>query len=343
MKDYTDYILDQTKKLLDIDSPSGYTHEVISYVEDQLTSMGYKPTHTNKGGLMVALGGENKEDGLLLQAHVDTIGGIVAEVKNNGCLRIDKIGGLNPNAAEAENVRVYTRNKQVYEGTCQLLNPSTHVNNVHGDTKRTYETLEIVLDEFVETKQETEALGIKVGDYVCFEPRFRVTKQGFIKGRFLDNKLSAAVALAYAKYLKDEQVTPQRAVYIHFTVFEEVSHGGSASVPEGTTEVLAFDMGCVGKGLNGSERKLSICVKDAFGPYNYDMVSGLIEAAEQAEVDYVLDVYPHYGSDADMAIRAGHDVRHGLIGPGVYASHGYERSHIKAAMATFETVKHYVK
>ena len=54
---------------------------------------------------------------------------------------------------------------------------------------------------------------------------------------------------------------------------------------------------------------------------------GLIDAAEKTGADYAVDIYPHYGSDAGAALTGGADARHGLIGPGVFASHGYERSH----------------
>jgi len=46
-------------------------------------------------------------------------------------------------------------------------------------------------------------------------------------------------------------------------------------------------------------------------------------------------------SDVEAALRAGHDIRHGLIGPGVFASHGYERSHVDGVEATFRLIKAY--
>lgn len=165
------------------------------------------------------------------------------------------------------------------------------------------------------------------GDFVCFDPRTTVTKTGYIKSRFLDDKLSVGILLGYAKYLKEENITTERMVYQHITVYEEVGHGGAASIPEGVTEVISVDMGCVGDGLSCKETQVSICAKDSRGPYNYDVVTGLIKAAKDNDLDFAVDVYPYYGSDADVALTAGYDVRHGLIGAGVYASHGYERSH----------------
>jgi putative aminopeptidase FrvX len=187
--------------------------------------------------------------------------------------------------------------------------------------------MEVVLDEKVKSKEDTEKLGIAIGDIVCFDPRTRVTSKGYIKSRFLDDKLSVGILLAYAKYLKTEKVTPERATYVHVTVYEEVGHGGCASVPEGVTEAISVDMGCAGGHMTCDETQVSICAKDSGGPYAYEIVKGLIEAAKKEKADYAVDVYPHYGSDVEATLRAGYDVKHGLIGAGVYASHGYERSH----------------
>ena len=199
-----------------------------------------------------------------------------------------------------------------------------------------------MLDEKADSREETEKLGIMAGDFVCFDPRTTVTKTGYIKSRFLDDKLSVGILLGYAKYLKEENITTERMVYQHITVYEEVGHGGAASIPEGVTEVISVDMGCVGDGLTCKETQVSICAKVSRGPYKYDVVTGLIKAAKDNDLDFAVDVYPYYGSDADVALTAGYDVRHGLIGAGVYASHGYERSHKDGVKNTFELLKAYL-
>mgnify|MGYP001647762055 CR=1 FL=1 len=277
-----------------------------------------------------------------MEAHIDTLGAMVSEIRPNGYLALSPIGGMNANNAEAENCTVYTRDGRTYTGTFQLQNASIHVNGDYDSTKRTYENMEVVLDEMVSSKEDTLALGILPGDIVCFDPRTTYTKSGYIKSRFLDDKLSVGILLGYARYLKDERITPERAVYAHITSFEEVGHGGSASVPAGVTEAISVDMGCVGEGLTCDERMVSICAKDSGGPYHYDVVSALIEAARIAKVDFAVDVYPHYGSDAEAGLRSGIDCRHGLIGSGVYASHGYERSHVKGMENTFRLLKAYL-
>ena len=216
------------------------------------------------------------------------------------------------------------------------------VNGDYASTKRSWDTVEVVLDEAVESADDVKALGISVGDFVCFEPRTRVTKSGYIKSRFLDDKLSVGILLGFAKYLHDEGKTPTRRVYVHVTVYEEVGHGGSASVPAGVTEAISVDMGCVGAGLQCTERQVSICAKDSGGPYSYDVVKKLIAAAQKEGADYAVDIYPYYGSDVEATLRAGYDIRHGLIGAGVYASHGYERSHRDGVLNTLRVLRGYL-
>ena len=341
-KKYVDYILEQAENLINIDSPSGYGEGVTQYLLDEFGKMGYHAYRTGKGSVIADLGGEDENDAILLEGHCDTLGAMVHEIKADGHLKLTNIGGMQANNAEAENVRVITKFNGIYEGTCQLANPSVHVNGSYGTTPRTWDVMEVILDEDVKTKADAEALGIMAGDYVCFEPRFRVTEKGYIKSRFLDDKLSTAILLGFAKYVKDEDLKLSRKVYQHITVFEEVGHGACASAPEDVEELLSVDMGCVGEGLECTDRQVSICVKDGHGPYHYDVVKALIQAAKDNHIDYAADVYPYYGSDADAALSAGIDARHGLIGPGVYASHGYERSHKDAVAATLELLKAYL-
>lgn len=339
---YAQLALENTVRLLGIDSPSGYTENAAKYVQAQFAQMGYDAKITRKGGVLIDLGGEDAQDALLLEAHTDTLGGMVAQIKGNGRLRITNVGGMNANNAEAENVRVITKFSGIYEGTVQLCDASVHVNGNYSTTPRTFDTVEVVLDEDVRSAEDVRKLGIDVGDFVCFDPRSRITESGYIKSRFLDDKLSVGILQAFAQYLKDENLTPKRRVYVHVTVYEEVGHGGSASVPDGVTEAISVDMGCVGEGVQCTERQVSICAKDSGGPYSYDVVRKLIAAAKREGADYAVDVYPHYGSDVEATLRAGYDIRHGLIGAGVYASHGYERSHRDGALNTLKVIKGYL-
>ncbi|MBO4807984.1 MAG: M42 family metallopeptidase [Lachnospiraceae bacterium] len=340
---YVYYAVEMTKKLLAIDSPSGYTKKAADFVVKEYEKMGYKPQVTTKGSVIVDIGGKDKNNALLLAAHVDTLGAMVHTIKDNGNLKLDPIGGLSPNNTETENVKIVTKANGTYEGTYQLTNASIHVNGEFDDTKRSWDNMEVVLDQPVKSKEDTEKLGIMPGDYVCFNPRTVVTKSGYIKSRFLDDKLSVGILLAYAKYLKEENKTLDRKQYHYITVYEEEGHGCGSSIPAGVTEAISVDMGCVGEGLNCTERQVSICAKSSRGPYNYEIVSNLIAIAKRAKLDFAVDIYPHYGSDVDIAVRAGFDVKHGLIGAGVYASHGYERSHIDGVANTLELIALYAK
>ena len=341
-KIYADYAWEKTAELLAIDSPSGYTAKAAAWVQDAFASLGFAAHITVKGGVIIDLGGKDENDGLLLEAHADTLGAMVATIKGNGRLKLTGLGGMNPNNAEAENVRVYTRDGKVIVGTCQLSNASVHVNGDYSSAKRSWDTVEIVLDEDVHSAADTRKLGIEVGDIVCFETRTRRTATGYLKSRFLDDKLSVGILLGFAKYLADNKIVPQRRTWAHVTVYEEVGHGGSASVPAGITEAISVDMGCVGDGLQCTEKQVSICAKDSGGPYSYEVVGKLIAAAKKTEADYAVDVYPHYGSDVEATLRSGVDIRHGLIGAGVYASHGYERSPIDGVYNTLKVLCGYL-
>ena len=339
---YADYAWEQTAAVLAIDSPSGFTGKAVAWLKEQFEAMGFAAFITTKGGLMVDLGGEDKGDNLMLAAHGDTLGAMVAEIKGNGRLRLTALGGMNANNGEAENVRVYTREGTVIEGTLQLCNASLHVNDDYNGVKRSFDTTEVVLDEDVRNAADTRKLGVEVGDMVCFDPRTRKTASGYLKSRFLDDKLSVGILMGFAKYVADEKIRLPRRTWLHITVYEEVGHGCSGSVPEGVTEAISVDMGCVGDGLQCTEKQVSICAKDSGGPYSYDVVGKLIAAAKATEADYAVDVYPHYGSDVEATLRAGYDIRHGLIGPGVYASHGYERSHMDGVYNTLKVLCGYL-
>ncbi|MBQ9972306.1 MAG: M42 family metallopeptidase [Firmicutes bacterium] len=341
MNKYMEYAVSKLPEIMAIDSPSGYTSDFIDYLKGEFETLGYSPVKTIKGSLIVDLGGNDETNGIVIGAHGDTLSGMVKEIKPNGRLKITNIGGLNANNVETENCRIVTKFNGVYTGCCQFVDASLHVNKAYSETLRNFDTVEVLLDENVKCKDDVVKLGISAGDYVCFDTRTIVTESGFIKSRFLDDKLSVAIVLAYAKYLKDENITPERKVFAYISVYEEVGYGAS-SLPCDVTESLNIDMGCVGDGIECDEHKVSICAKDSGGPYNYDVVTNLIKAAKAENADYSVDIYPQYGSDVEATLRAGHEIRHGLIGPGVYASHGYERSHKDGVLATLKILKGYI-
>lgn len=335
---YHDYAVEQIEKLISIDSPTGYHYDVMAYLQKELERMGFEVRTLRKGGVIANLGGEGNP--LMMMAHVDTLGAFVHYIKGDGRLAISN-GTLNQNNIETENVRILTRDKKVYEGTIQLANASVHVNSDINE-ERKFTNLEVVLDENVSSKEDVEKLGICAGDFIMVEPRFRITESGYIKSRFLDDKASSGILLAIAKYVSEHQGCLKRNVQIFFTVHEEVGHGAACGITDDIQDILAIDMGCVGENLTCTERQVSICAKDGRGAYHFEMVNELIDVAKENELDYAVDIYPFYGSDTAAAMTAGRDVRHALIGSGVYASHGYERTHREGVKNTFELALHYV-
>jgi len=330
------YILDQMRKLMAIPSPTGMTEEATAYVLAELTRLGFKPQRMRKGTVLCDLGGQGHP--VLLSAHVDTLGAMVRSVKPNGCLRYSQLGGYNDNAIENENVLVHTRLGKTYSGTVQSVHASRHVWGDITAEKRDDKALEIVLDEDTASRADTEALGISAGDVISFDPRFTVTESGYIKSRFLDDKASAAVLLGLARAVAEGSVCLERKAIIAFTVYEEIGHGASALGHLEVEDMLAVDMGCVGDDLQCRETQVSICAKDAAGPYDWSFTNELIARAQRLQLDYAVDLYPRYSSDTATALKAGLDARFGLCGQGVFASHGYERSHVKGVMNTYRLV-----
>ncbi len=331
--DHLTYICDQLKALTAIPSPTGFTSEAVAYVMEELKRLGYAPELSRKGNVLCELGGSG--DSLLLAAHLDTLGAMVRSVKANGRLRPTTLGGHQWRTADGENCMVFTRDGHMYTGVVLNTEPSAHVADEPTEIKE--ENMEILLDENTSSKEETLALGIQNGDIIAMDPRTVITSGGYIKSRFLDDKLSAAILLGLAR----SKPVFKRRVSLLFTCYEEVGHGGSY-IPEDTEEMISVDMGCVGADLGCTERMVSICAKDSGGPYDYSVTTALAETAAGCGLDYAIDVYPHYGSDVEAALRAGYDIRHGLIGPGVYASHNYERSHIDGVRNTLALLNAYV-
>jgi putative aminopeptidase FrvX len=332
MKQYT-----TLQQLVEIDSPTGYTENACNYIFNLLKSYGYKPEYTNKGAVKCALG---KNPTLAIAAHVDTLGAIVSGVKNNGTLSFSTLGGLQLVSAEGEYVKIVTMKGKIFTGTLLLNNPSSHANNQREDTKRNFDTMHIRLDEEVYSKKDVEKLGINTGDIICFEPRYREYPNGFIKSRFMDNKAGCYALFEIAKRLKEKK--QEVPVELFFSNYEEVGHGGTVGYSDSIKELLVIDMGVLGDACEGNEVSCSICVKDSSGPYDYNFRKKLVELSEKKNIPYKLDVYPYYGSDGSAALRAGKDFRVALIGPGVAASHGVERTHKKGIEATIDLCLAYI-
>ncbi|MBA2796268.1 M42 family metallopeptidase [Streptococcus porcinus] len=340
MKTTVDYIT----KLTQIPSPTGFTKKIMEYVADELSNFGYQPIKTNKGGLMVSVKGQDDSKHRLVTAHLDTLGAIVRAIKPDGRLKMDLVGGFVYNAIEGENCTVHlAKNGKEISGTILIHQTSVHVYKDAGTAERSQANMEVRLDEKVRTADETRALGIEVGDFISFDPRVVLTDSGFIKSRHLDDKVSAAILMELLKEYHIHNITLPYTTHFYFSAFEEVGHGANSSLPKETVEYLAVDMGAMGDDQATDEYTVSICVKDASGPYHYDLRQHMVALCLQNDIPYQLDIYPYYGSDASAALRSGAEVKHALLGAGIESSHSYERTHRDSVEATEKLVDAYLR
>lgn len=331
------------KQLVSIPSPSGFTEKVISVVENYLQDLKIETKRNRKGGLIATIPGRNNEQHRMLTAHVDTLGAMVKEVKDNGRLRLDLIGGFRYNAIEGEYCEIHTANGKKFTGTILMHQTSVHVYKDAGTAERNQENMEVRIDAKVKNAEEVRELGIEVGDFVTFDPRVQLTENGFIKSRHLDDKASVAILLQLIKRIKEEAIDLPYTTHFLISNNEEIGYGGNSNITPETVEYLAVDMGAIGDGQSTDEYTVSICVKDSSGPYHYGLRSHLVQLAKEHDIGYKLDIYPYYGSDASAAIRSGHDIVHGLIGPGIDSSHAFERTHESALANTEELLYYYIQ
>lgn len=332
-----DYVLERLEVLLKTPSPTGNTEKAVDFMVEEFKSLGIETKLTTKGALIATILGENTDKEVTMSGHVDTLGGMVKEIKGNGKLKITQLGGYVWDTIEGEHVTVETMAEHKFTGTIMTTKASSHV---HGEETKSIErnkdNMEIRLDEKTYTKEETEKLGICVGDFVSFDPRTIFTPSGYIKSRHLDDKAGVAALLGIAKYLVENNIKPKFTTNFFISNYEEVGHGASAAIPEKTFEFIAVDMAAPGEGQTSDEFAVTICAKDSTGPYDFDLRKRLTNLAIKNGLNYKIDIYPYYGSDGSAALRAGYDFKVGLIGPGVDASHSFERTHRDAIENTIK-------
>lgn len=331
------------KELVEIPSPSGNTNQIITFVEKYLRDVQVEMKRNHKGGLLVTIPGVDNEHHRMLTAHVDTLGAIVKEIKSSGRLTIDLIGGFTFNSIEGEYCQIETISGKTYTGTILMHQTSVHVYKEARKLERNQQNIEVRIDEKVHNAEDVRQLGIEVGDFISFNPRVEITPSGFIKSRHLDDKASVAILLQLIKRISNEKMALPYTTHFLISNNEEIGYGGNSNIPSQTVEYLAVDMGAIGDGQSTDEFTVSICAKDSSGPYHYGLRKKLVEIARQNNIDYKVDIYPYYGSDASAAIRAGHDIVHGLIGPGIDASHAFERTHSSSLEHTASLLYYYVQ
>ncbi|WP_028399972.1 M42 family metallopeptidase [Ectobacillus panaciterrae] len=336
-------IVQYIKELVSIPSPSGYTEEVISHAVSFMEKLGVSYEITRKGALLATIKGKDDTKHRLLTAHVDTLGAMVKEIKGDGRLKLTMVGGFRWNSVEGEYCKIHTADGKAYTGTILIHQTSVHVYKNAEEVKRDDDHIEVRVDETVKSKEDAEKLGISVGDFVSFEPRFEVSDSGFVKSRHLDDKASVGILMHLIQVMKEENITLPYTTHFLISNNEEIGYGGNSNIPAETVEYLAVDMGAIGDGQATDEYTVSICAKDSSGPYHYKLRQHLVELAKANDIGYKVDIYPFYGSDASAAIRAGYDIVHGLIGPGIDASHAFERTHVSALKHTAHLLWHYLR
>ncbi|QHQ60164.1 aminopeptidase [Anaerocolumna sedimenticola] len=338
--DTMEYIIKTLETLVNIPSPSGYTNNVMEFVKNQAKGYGFKCESSRKGGLVISVNGLENET-LGLSAHVDTLGAMVRSISREGMLRFTMVGGYTMQSIEGCYCKIHTRDGKVYTGTILSKSPSVHSYDDARTLDRNERNMEIRIDEVIKNKEDVIKLGINSGDYVSFDAGFEYTEKGFIKSRHLDDKASVAVLLGLLKDISEGELKPKRNLKLLISNYEEVGFGASW-IPEDITEFIAVDMGAIGDDLNGSEYAVSICAKDSSGPYDYDLTTSLINLAKENHIDYAVDVFPHYGSDVSAAIRGGFNIKGALIGQGIHASHGMERTHRNSMENTLKLLRAYI-
>lgn len=339
----SDYLIDFLVKLLNTPSPTGFTAQAISLTDKAMAAFPFlERWRTRKGALVARWPGKSDQAPRALTAHVDTLGAMVKEIKASGRLKLTRIGGYAWNTVEGEGVTVFTRSQGAVRGSLLLANSSTHVHGAQvGEQKRDDDAMEVRLDARTTSAEETRQLGIEVGDFVAFDPRVEVTN-GFVRSRHLDDKACVAAILGAVKAFADSGLTPSQTTYLHISNYEEVGHGAAAGIPLDVHELVTVDMAAIGEGQTSDEFHATLCVKDSGGPYHFELTEKLRQLAEAHDIAHKVDIYPYYGSDGEALWRAGGDLAVALIGPGVDASHNYERSHTEALVATTQWLAAYL-
>lgn len=327
--------------LLNTPSPTGDTEAAIDFVAQYMSDLPLKSKRIQKGGLVLTWPG-NEAKPRALTAHVDTLGAMVTRIKDNGRLQLTQIGSYDWHAIENEGCTVVTGNDLAYRGTIVNIRASVHIYGAETrELKRVGENYEVRLDARTTDYSETEDLGINVGDFVYLDPRVEIT-DGFIRSRHLDDKAAVAAVYGAVLALHRAGLAPRYRLDILISNYEEVGHGAAMGIPDDTQELVAVDMAAAGGSQASDEFSVGICAKDSGGPYHLGLRREMETLARTYEIPYKVDIYPHYGSDGEAAWRAGADLKVALVGPGVDASHAYERTHWESVEATIKLLLAYL-
>ncbi len=327
--------------IIAVPSPVGYYVKLNPVLEKYASLLGEAITYDNKSTAYITLDGEDNSKTVVIGAHADTLGMVVRTVDADGKIRVRQLGGVNYANLEGETVTVHTRDGREYTGLFACQSHSVHVFDDARTLERNENTVFIILDEKIESREQVRALGIRNGDFISVEPRLSYTENGFIKSRFIDDKAAIACCFTVIKHFKENGIKPKYRTIFAFPYGEEIGLGGTY-VPKGVSEYVALDIGLIGPGYEGNEYSVSICAKDATAPYDYELTTRLINLAEKVGCDYAVDIFYRYGTDANAAMRAGNNLRAAAFGMAVYCSHGMERTHIDGINNTLKLLAAYM-
>lgn len=335
------YLKSIIKDIFFTDSPSGYSGNINEILTSKLKEMGITEVRiSHKGSVEAFIKGQSSAKRVAVAAHADTLGLMVRSIGADGTLKVTNVGGPLIPTLDGEYCRIISRNGKIYTGTILSTSPAVHVYKDSASKPRDIDNIYIRLDERVKTRQDVLDLGIENGDYVCYDSKTVLTESGFLKSRFIDDKGSVCAILAVLEYMCKHHISPKYDTCVYFTNYEEVGHGGATI--QNVSEFVAVDMGCVGLDLSGNEYAVSICAKDSSGPYDYELTGRLIDLAKEEKLSYAVDIFPYYSSDVSASLRSGLDCKGALIGSGVHASHGMERTHLDGLQNTMKLLYLYL-
>ena len=334
-------ILNYFEKIVSVPSPVSYYVQMNPVMEQLAAELGCAVTFDHKKTAYITLDGQDNSRTVLVGAHLDTLGMVVRCIDANGMIRTRALGGVNYASLEGETVTVHTRDGRSYTGLMACQSHSVHVFDDARTVERNETTMMVILDQPVSSKADVNALGIRHGDIISVDLRCQITDNGYLKSRFIDDKAAVACCFAAIKAMKEQGLKPKYRTMFAFPYSEEIGLGGTY-VPAEVSEYVAIDIGLIGPGYDGEERKVTICAKDASTPYDYELTNRLIQLAEENAIDHAVDIFYRYGTDANAALKAGNNLRAAAFGMAVYCSHGMERTHIDGLKATTDLLLAYL-
>lgn len=325
-----DYLCERLLEMLAIPSPTGLTSEISRYVCARLDELQVPYELTRRGTIVARLPGRTRGVARAIVNHLDTIGAVVSSFKPNGRLGLTPVGTWSSRFAEGGRVNLFTSSGS-FRGQVLPVLASGHAFNEQIDSLPVaWDQIELRLNEVCNDEAALHRLGVRRGDFVTFDSYPEVSPSGYISARHLDNKAGASALLTALKQIIARGEPPAIDLLAIFTITEEVGTGASASLSADVAEFVGIDIGPVAPGQNARETGVTLCAQDTSGPFDRAMLRTLKALCREHSIDYQVDLFRYYYSDANSAVRAGHDVRNALITFGTDATHGYERTHLSS-------------